>query len=907
MKYCCAVVLLLGVWLHAPRAAASNSIETPQASFPAQAASLARASAALASPALTRIAEARAEIKKDPNRFQGHNDLALALVRRARETSDPAYYQEAEQNVNAGLRLAPDNFQLLKTQVEILLGRHEFVEAREKAQILNHRTPDDVVVYGYIADADIALGNYPEAETAVQWMLNIRPDNIPGLLVGARLRAVYGDPEGALDFLNQAYGETSPNEVEELAWIANHIADVQIGMGKTDDADRVLQQAQTLFPNYPNTQRNLATLRLAQGRDAEAVELLRQNKAPRAEELYLLAEAFEGLGKIDQAKAAYADFVTAARQRMNAPANDNRELILYYADHGMPEQSMSIAQQRIGMRQDVGTLDAFAWALYANGQFAEAAGEIEKALTVGVRDPRIFYHAANIALKSGNDPEASRYFRSAVEVDPASPYAAPSLQAMAALPSGSHRGQKAVEVSTGAKLPLATLPPKPLMTPRPALLNAAFLAKPLQPVPAAWLIPQTTATDRAIRSAQSQVVRSPNEAAAYANLGGAYFQKARETWDVTNYELAEKSLTKSLDLVSNDLSATVPYVTLAEVCMGEHRFAEALVYAQKAMALGSGDLSAFGIVGDAYTDMGDYDKGADAYSKLQLPGVQMLAGSAYIRESRISYLKFISGKTNDAIALMQAAVAEGTEVQLPRENLAWLYVELGEDYFRAGEVGSADGAYFTALTIHPGDFRALAGLGKARAAEGRYTEAIVFYKSAVAVVPMPLYVAELGDLYAKTGDTADANKAYALVEYIGMLGHINRVLHNRDLALFYADHDKNLPESLVLAKKEFEVRQDVYTWDALAWALYKNGKPQEANDAINKAMRYHTQDALLYFHAGMIQQSLGRRDKEREYLSEALKINPEFHVFYADMARQQLAGSEMHAAQAAERKAGNVQ
>jgi hypothetical protein len=57
-----------------------------------------------------------------------------------------------------------------------------------------------------------------------------------------------------------------------------------------------------------------------------------------------------------------------------------------------------------------------------------------------------------------------------------------------------------------------------------------------------------------------------------------------------------------------DFSADEALGTMAEVCMGEHRFANALTYAQKALSLGTGDVSPFAIVGDAYADMGDYDK-----------------------------------------------------------------------------------------------------------------------------------------------------------------------------------------------------------------------------------------------------------------------------------------------------------
>jgi tetratricopeptide (TPR) repeat protein len=129
-----------------------------------------------------------------------------------------------------------------------------------------------------------------------------------------------------------------------------------------------------------------------------------------------------------------------------------------------------------------------------------------------------------------------------------------------------------------------------------------------------------------------------------------------------------------------------------------------------------------------------------------------------------------------------------------------------------------------------------------------------------------------------------------------MLGHINQLLHNRDLARFYADHDIKLDEALALAHKEFEVRHDIYTWDALAWALYKNGKYQEASDASQHALRSGTRDALLFFHAGMIASRLGQTSIAKERLQTALSINPGFHVIYAGVARQQLKALDNEAA-----------
>jgi tetratricopeptide (TPR) repeat protein len=157
---------------------------------------------------------------------------------------------------------------------------------------------------------------------------------------------------------------------------------------------------------------------------------------------------------------------------------------------------------------------------------------------------------------------------------------------------------------------------------------------------------------------------------------------------------------------------------------------------------------------------------------------------------------------------------------------------------------------------------------------------------------MPLFISELGDLYAISGNQAEAEKQYALVKYIGLLGHINQVLHNRDLALFGADHDRDLVEALDLAQKELEVRHDVYTWDALAWALYKNGKMTDAANASEKALKFGTRDPLLLFHSAMIAEGLGHREKARSEMKEALQINPHFHLIYANTAQQRLAKLE---------------
>jgi tetratricopeptide (TPR) repeat protein len=405
----------------------------------------------------------------------------------------------------------------------------------------------------------------------------------------------------------------------------------------------------------------------------------------------------------------------------------------------------------------------------------------------------------------------------------------------------------------------------------------------------AW--PQSApATDRQIESLQARVRAAPGDYAGYDGLGSAYFQKARETGDITYYDLAEQALGKALALAPEGFRAADPLVHMASVYMGEHRFADALAYAQKAIGTGAGNLAAFAIEGDAYTDMGDYDLAGDAYDALQALG--RIASTpltlAYMSDSRRAYLSFLHGDSAEAIHLMESAISAALRTNVPRENLAWLYFELGERYFQAGDLGSADLSYQSGIAADPNHYRSLAGLAKVRAAQGKFQESIQLYQRSIAIIPFPVYVAELGDIYRKTGRMKEARMQFDLVEYIGHLSKLNQVLANRESALFYADQGIKLPEALLLARAELGIRHDVYTYDTLAWVLYKNGQWREAAEAIGKALALHTNDSLMLFHAGMIYHSLARDSDAESFLTRALAVNAHFHVFYAEAASRTL-------------------
>jgi predicted Zn-dependent protease len=372
------------------------------------------------SPAERSIAEAQKTIREKPAQNTGYNLLAAALIRRARETSDPHYYAQARDAARKSLQLAPNDYETKKLQVSILLGEHEFPAALEAAKTLNKQSLDDVMVYGLLTDANAELGNYKDAETAAQWMLDLRPGNLPALANAAHLRELFGDNQGSYELLQMAYDSTPASETEERAWLLAQMGHLRLASGNTDAAEKILQQALNTFPNYPFAVGELAKVRTAQKHYDDAVALLRQryHSAPRAAYTYDLAQALRLAGHDGEAKQAFAEFESKALQESNTKDNSNRELIFYYADYAkQPAKALKLAEQEYAWRKDVYTLDAYAWALHVNGQEAEARKQIEIALAVGIRDAGMLRRAGEIALQSGNLAAAQRYLKQSAELN----------------------------------------------------------------------------------------------------------------------------------------------------------------------------------------------------------------------------------------------------------------------------------------------------------------------------------------------------------------------------------------------------------------------------------------------------------------------------------------------------------
>ncbi len=364
-----------------------------------------------------------------------------------------------------------------------------------------------------------------------------------------------------------------------------------------------------------------------------------------------------------------------------------------------------------------------------------------------------------------------------------------------------------------------------------------------------------------------QAKSDPQGAIAQSSLAHWYLESYRETGDIADAIRAEQAARKSLALRTRNNDTALSQLSRSLVV--QHRFPEALVIARRAALYNP---EAYRQCADIEIEVGDY-KGAGrdlARSRSSNGDPAYLALTARLCEIR--------GENAQALDLLQkAAKLADANPDMPAQSVAWFHERLGHILFQTGRLNEAEQSYRAGLQVFPRDYRTMAALARLNAARNNWAQSIEWAKRATEIVPAPEIIALSGDAYTALGKTQEAQRQYRLVEQMAALSKAQGVTHDRQRALFYADHNRNLPEALASARGELKLRKDIYTYDTLAWVLYKNGKLAEAQTFSNKALAHGTQDASLWYHAGVIANALSQRERARNAFKRALAINPNFH------------------------------
>ncbi len=381
--------------------------------------------------------------------------------------------------------------------------------------------------------------------------------------------------------------------------------------------------------------------------------------------------------------------------------------------------------------------------------------------------------------------------------------------------------------------------------------------------------------DPELRSALEYIVKVPDSALGYQQLAVIYIKRARQTGDFSLNSKAETAIKKGLEAAPDDVSIQKLQASLH---LTFHRFDEALALGTQLLRDNPNDAFVYGILTDANAELGNYDAAAIAVQKM----VDLKPNSSSY--ARVAHIRSLNGEHAGAVEMFKLAAR--TADPQDKEAQSWCLVRLGDEFMKHGKYAAAEKVYDEALDNFPGFYLALAGTGKAKAAQGDLDGAVDILTSSQKRVPNAEVAKLLGDIHAKRGELDAAQNNYDLVEV--METKLGANADKRLVALTWADRNTRLEDAREIAERRLAQSDDIYTADIAAWCLYKTGRFAEAKVAIEKAMRLRSMDARILYHAGMIEKELGNRAEAIRLLGQALKINPEFDVLQSPIARETL-------------------
>lgn len=301
-----------------------------------------------------------------------------------------------------------------------LMAQHGFSEALGLARRAHISSPENIQALALAGDCHLELGNYEQAEATFDDLLR-KNSSSAALARRARLLEIKGNSDQAIKILLRARHKLLRTaNGNQLSWYDMRLGEIYFNTGDLQQAARHFQRAVAAVPNNAHAQAGLARTKAAQGDFSEAITLYEKAAATHPD-LQILDDLAATYNAVDNNTAAIQTHQKALEliDRHQLDHAHSRQIARYYADNDIRlPQALKIARDELKKRKDIYTYDTFAWVLYKNRRYNEAAETIKIALQFDTDDPHLHFHAGMIASVTKDRPTATHHLNRALGLNP---------------------------------------------------------------------------------------------------------------------------------------------------------------------------------------------------------------------------------------------------------------------------------------------------------------------------------------------------------------------------------------------------------------------------------------------------------------------------------------------------------
>lgn len=300
-----------------------------------------------------------------------------------------------------------------------------------------------------------------------------------------------------------------------------------------------------------------------------------------------------------------------------------------------------------------------------------------------------------------------------------------------------------------------------------------------------------------VNARENLKLKKPNPE-SFLKLAAIFTHEARITGEHGHYYPA------ALEVLNQSLANTpkedILFRTMtmkAGVLLSQHEFQQALDLGKKALKLNPYNAHIYGVLVDAYVELGDYPAAVLMVDKMIniRPDLRSYA--------RVSYLREIHGDIDGAKKAMQLAVEAGYPTY---EQTAWTRLTLGELHQTYGDLENAKLEYKKILNTREDYPFAIAALADIEIIKGNFENAKTLLEEAISIIPEVGFYEQLAHLY-KITDQKDAFEAIVPAIFIMLQDDVN---HGHNMNMEYASLHLDLLEepdkALEYTLKEYSKR-----------------------------------------------------------------------------------------------------